>query len=560
MKLFLLSALLGGVFALVLSWTKDRSGRRIAGILVVIAVGFLASRVFDAVQFQTLENVIVAIIGLLAGYCIYIAFEHVVPPQAEARKRQLTAHDWWLGAALISLFILALLIPHIDRMMSRLTAFSAGGVEVQFGDSVKTAETLLKEDTRQFQAEKAIWYAMTLPGAIESDVGFLRLRAAQGDPPSGLEDRPALLERTSKMISALSEPIQACLAAATKRKLDPELVRDALRRPVHALTRLALAPAKATAAAENARHAAVYRRWLEARNRLAELLGGGQGCGRIDDVEGHIWPADVPRLHALRESPYLYTFLGYLHVYIESVPKAIQLLEGRAKNFRRDINLQKLLYDLLYQQGAEFETYRPYISRALNIAESQCALTACGPQLAPADRAPAQPSSMPPERVAGLRRVAEKRMIHLQSFLPYAMAQAVAAGEHRAGQYRSEALEHVGRMIAWVEDSEWLRSQTVERRARYAASFYDTYAFVRMTFEMAEAEPDRRAVSRTRDALETASHKARLAEREANAGESTRNCQAPQTVSTWFSCELDRRQRRSIRSHFKRLRAFEARL
>ena len=126
------------------------------------------------------------------------------------------------------------------------------------------------------------------------------------------------------------------------------------------------------------RHAQVYQKILEAHNRLAALIGEGSACSPVTDTHTRIWPPEIRKLHEITESPYLYTFLAYLNVYVENVGKAIQLLKTNTDKFPADINLHKLLYSLLYFEKRDFTDYQKYAERALNIAERQCRLISCG--------------------------------------------------------------------------------------------------------------------------------------------------------------------------------------
>ena len=542
MKSFVLSAFIGALLALAISLTTKRPIWRTIGILIFSGgvVLWLQSD-FSSDWLWSMEGFVVAGIGILAGYCIFIALQHVVPPKAWTSGRPFQAHDWWLGAALVSLFFLGLLTPHLDRLIRNLTGFTAGGIELQFGDSVKTTEMLLVEDERDYRTELAFAFARDLHIPIKWEIGFLRLQHGEAGPPKEIQERIDLFERTAGLISKVTEPLNPCMNEAAATKLDMNLARGALREPINALTRVALQGPPRTGVDVNARHAEIYGQILTARNQLARYLGEGGDCTIIEAADEHIWPGTAPKPYELVDSPFLYTFLGYLNVYVENIDKAIDLLNSHADHFSEDPNFNKILYELYYYRRSDFSTYQKYTRRALNAAERQCRLTACQSEIATEEINRAHSWLMNPT-FEELRWVAEGRVRIVQNFLALGMGQALAAGEEGADGYEDFALAYSQQSVENLNASPWLNSLPINIREAIKASFYDTRAFVLMTFQMQKEEPSRLKVKSARDALSQAQfHLERSLDED------------PES-------DLASRQQRFIRVHTKRLRALERRL
>jgi hypothetical protein len=374
------------------SWTRADI---IAGIIIVVvalAFVFLKIQSFSwdyAAQGMVVRFIFGGVLGFGVGYLSEAQMNGT--PLLIGRGRGAFMS---IGVALV---ILAIVAPHLDRWLSRLTGFKTAIVEVQLTNISTAHKALVSPSRESFLSDSALQILVDYEKNISEDIAYIELftlpdlewQKARGSSDAvqvngqirKYQDRLQRLKSLQQAFKNTLSPLAECLQDAIKGGLSVESAREMVR-PIADEIQQILILEEASSQNDEGQPQKIS----SARAKLQESLSHLPVENYLN--QGRCLSSDLQKLKALAKEippytqkeyaslPQLYVATAGLLLFVNSDELALKMLE-RAKpdpEFH-DYTLPFLHSKIMYFFGEPVESYKPFLDQMIQTADETLFLT-----------------------------------------------------------------------------------------------------------------------------------------------------------------------------------------
>jgi hypothetical protein len=312
-------------------------------------------------------------LGLIlgAGFGFYWLREFGPQPDGQTDTGR-SARMLWVGLTVI---LLALIAPHIDRWLLHLTSFKTSVVEIQLASIANTNKSI-KPDNREFFNDQSILVNVQgYADSIDKDIWLIdlfrladvksRLEQAPKDDrllelQTSLTNQKKQLEELRDAFTTIVGPLARCVKNAIDNGYDIESARNTLRGVGDLLTQISLLQSQKSA--EQMLQTKSSEFW-EALKKIPPQIAL-YVTGDIKDQCLNIVSRQVttfPDSRNYRNLPHLFGAMSFLLTFVNDNIVALRNLESpQAQNlwtFSDDFNVQWLQATLMYYRGDDVSRY-----------------------------------------------------------------------------------------------------------------------------------------------------------------------------------------------------------
>jgi hypothetical protein len=374
------------------SWT--RAGI-IAGIIIaVVALAFVLLKIQSfswdySAQGMVARFIFGGVLGFGVGYLNDAQMNRAPLLIGRGRGTYMS-----IGVALV---ILAIVAPHLDRWLSRLTGFKTAIVEVQLTNISTAHKALVSPSRESFLSDSALQILKDYETNISEDIAYiewftlpdLEWQKTRGSPDPvqvngqirKYQDRLQRLKSLQQAFTNTLSPLAECLQDAIKGGLSVESARGIVR-PIADEIQQILILEEATSQNDEDQPQKIS----SARTKLQESLSHLPVENYLN--QGRCLSSDLQKLKALAKEippytqkeyaslPQLYVATASLLLFVSSDELALKMLE-RAKpdpEFH-DYTLAFLHSKIMYFFGEPVESYKPFLDQMIQTADETLSLT-----------------------------------------------------------------------------------------------------------------------------------------------------------------------------------------